>query len=224
MGVASSPTGRGVVGEGHTGIEGLTLVAGGIGVSGSTYAVAGAASIAGLFNNSGGGAILVGKASGINQFRVDSSGRVFANNGYQAGGADFAESFEPAGEKADYTLGDVLVIDPTAQRRVTLTNEPYSTLVAGIYSTKPGVLATPHAIDDPQLAKELPVAMLGIVLCKVSVENGAIAIGDLLVTSSTPGYAMKGTDRYRMVGAMIGKALQPLRGTTGIIQVLVTLH
>lgn len=48
--------------------------------------------------------------------------------------------------------------------------------------------------------------------------------GDLLVTSSTPGYAMKGTDRNRMLGAVVGKALEPLSDGKGVIQVLVTLQ
>ena len=48
--------------------------------------------------------------------------------------------------------------------------------------------------------------------------------GDLLVTSSTPGHAMKGTDRGRLVGAVVGKALEPLQTGSGVIQVLVTLQ
>ena len=59
---------------------------------------------------------------------------------------------------------------------------------------------------------------------KVTAENGPIQIGDLLVSSSIPGHAMKGTDRNRMLGAVVGKALEPLSQDTGIIQVLVTLQ
>lgn len=64
----------------------------------------------------------------------------------------------------------------------------------------------------------------GIVPCKVSAENGAIQIGDLLVTSSTPGHAMKGTDRSRMFGAVLGKALQPLPSGAGVIEVMLSLQ
>jgi hypothetical protein len=35
---------------------------------------------------------------------------------------------------------------------------------------------------------------------------------------------MKGTDRGRMMGAIVGKALQPLRSGKGVIEVLVTLQ
>ena len=44
------------------------------------------------------------------------------------------------------------------------------------------------------------------------------------MTSSRPGYAMKGTDRRRLVGAVVGKALQPLAEGSGVIQVLITLQ
>jgi hypothetical protein len=115
-------------------------------------------------------------------------------------------------------------LDATSNRQLTLAAEPYSTLVAGIYSTKPGVLATTHKLDTAATVGEVPLAIVGIVPCKVSAENGPIHRGDLLVTSSTPGYAMKGTDRGRMLGAVVGKAMEPLEKGTGLIQVLVTLQ
>ena len=82
------------------------------------------------------------------------------------------------------------------------------------------MLASPHSIDD-KLEGEVPLAVVGIVPCKVTSENVAIHAGDLLVTSSRPGYAMKGTDRKRMLGAVVGKALEPLPKGAGEIQVLV---
>jgi hypothetical protein len=156
--------------------------------------------------------------------RIDSSGKGFFDGGTQTGGADFAESVSVGGGKKNYEPGDVLVIDTTADRQLTLAKTPYSTLVAGIYSTKPGVTATPHTSEDPRLATEIPVAIVGIVPCKVTNENGPIARGDLLVTSSTPGYAMRGSDRTMLPGAIIGKAMQPLSGAKGKIEVLVTLR
>jgi hypothetical protein len=52
---------------------------------------------------------------------------------------------------------------------------------------------------------EVPIAVVWIVPCNVTTENGPIAVGDLLVTSSKRGRAMKGTDRSRMLGAVVGK-------------------
>jgi hypothetical protein len=118
----------------------------------------------------------------------------------------------------------LLVIDPSSNRHVGLSQQPSSTLVAGIYSTKPGILGTTGTIEAPASRDEVPLAVVGIVPCKVSAENGPIAAGDLLVTSATPGYAMRGTERSKMLGAVVGKALEPLAKEKGVIEVLVTLQ
>ncbi|HEV2349191.1 MAG TPA: hypothetical protein VG028_05020 [Terriglobia bacterium] len=207
------------------GVYGETASSGGVGVEGNTTGNGGTA---GIFSVSGSsGTILLGMApGGFHVFRVDTTGKVFADGGYASSGADFAESVAVHGNRLGYEPGDVLVIDPQSDRRLKRSVRAYSTLVAGIYSTKPGMLATPHSVAEPaaELEKEVPMAIVGIVPCKVSAENGPVARGDLLVTSSTPGYAMKGTDRRRMLGAVVGKALEPLPKGKGTIQVLVTLQ
>jgi hypothetical protein len=195
----------------------------GVGVFGQSYSLNGTG---GLFTNVAGGTILEG---GFGQpettvFRVDGTGRVFADGGFQPSGADFAESMAVTGDRTRYGAGDLLVIDPTANRRLALAQQPYSTLVAGIYSTKPGMLGSNRKLNEAMPQDEVPLGVMGIVPCKVTAENGPIHMGDLLVTSSTPGHAMKGTDRNRMLGAVVGKALEPLPRGTGVIQVLVTLQ
>jgi hypothetical protein len=194
-----------------------------VGIFGQAYSPQG---VAGLFANVSGGDIIRG---GVNQpeitvFRVDGRGTVFANGGFRPFGADFAESVAVKGGAEHYVPGDLLVIDPSGERRLSLSQTPYSTLVAGIYSTQPGVVASTHRVDEALPKNEVPLAVVGIVPCKVTAENGSIIAGDLLVTSSSPGYAMKGTDRSRMFGAVVGKALEPLPEGTGVIQVLVTLQ
>jgi len=179
----------------------------------------------GVVADSTGGNIYLGMTNRVHKFRVDLNGVVYADGGFQSSGADFAESFAVRGPRSLYEPGDVLVIDQKADRHLAKSQRAYATLVAGIYSTKPGMLATPHHIDDPTVQQsEVPLAVVGIVPCKVTAENGAITRGDLLVTSSRPGYAMKGTNRRRMLGAVVGKALEPLPKGTGVIQVLVTLQ
>ncbi len=178
----------------------------------------------GIVVNAVGGNLYLGMTKGVHKFRVDTNGETFADGGYQSSGADFAESMAVRGSKSLYEPGDLLVIERGAQRRLTRSHTPYSTLVAGIYSTKPGMLATPHNIDDETVKREVPLAIVGIVPCKVTAQNGPIREGDLLVTSSRPGYAMKGTNRQRMLGAVVGKALEPLPKGIGVIQVLVTLQ
>jgi hypothetical protein len=183
-----------------------------------------ASGTAGIFNNVAGGNILVGQNNSANKFRVDGTGKGYFDGGTQTGGADFAESVAVRGDRVRYEPGDLLAIDPTGNRRLEISQDAYSTRVAGIYSTKPGILATTHAMDDSRLAGEVPLAVVGIVPCKVTAENGAIGVGDLLVASSHAGYAMKGTDRGRMLGAVVGKSMEPLPEGSGVIQVLVTLQ
>jgi hypothetical protein len=168
--------------------------------------------------------LVLGQMNGSNVFRIDDTGAGYFDGGTTTGGADFAESVAVRGKRSQYGPGDLLEIDPEGRRRLALARTPYSTRVAGIYSTKPGVLATPHHMDDPAAKEEVPLAVVGIVPCKVTAANGAIQVGDLLVASSLPGYAMKGRDRYRLVGAVVGKALEPLSQGKGVIQVLVTLQ
>jgi hypothetical protein len=137
-------------------------------------------------------------------------------------GGDYAESVDVTGDRTKYEPGDVLVIDTNAPGKFLKSVEPYSTSVTGIYSTKPGTVGRRQL--TPMAADEVPMAMMGIVPTNVTAENGAIHPGDLLVTSSTPGYAMKGTDRNRMLGAVIGKALGTLDSGKGAIEVVVTFQ
>lgn len=139
-------------------------------------------------------------------------------------GADYAEAVDVTGDRTKYEPGDVLVIDPNAPGKFLKSNQAYSGLVAGIYSTQPGFVGRLHPATPSSSATEVPMAMVGRVPTKVSTENGSIKVGDLLVSSSTLGYAMKGTDRSQMLGAVIGKALGSLDSGTGVIEVLVTLQ
>ena len=170
------------------------------------------------------GGILLGSTGLNNLFRVDGNGTVYADGGFQPNGADFAESMAVVGDRSKYGAGDLLVIAPSANRHLALARERYSSLVAGIYSTKPGMLGSTRRVDETADTDEVPLAVMGIVPCKVSAENGPIQVGDLLVSSSTPGHAMRGTDRSRMLGAVVEKALEPLPHGRGVIQVLVTLQ
>ncbi len=60
--------------------------------------------------------------------------------------------------------------------------------------------------------------------CKVDADISPIRVGDLLTTSPTKGHAQKVTDRTKAAGAILGKALAPLRKGTGRIPVLVMLQ
>ncbi|MGE5112810.1 MAG: hypothetical protein ACM3JB_18250, partial [Acidobacteriaceae bacterium] len=196
-------------------------------LSGSTYGVYGRVDsvngIAGMFMTSAAsGNVIAANNASRRIFRVDTTGNVYALGTFNPGGADYAESVSIRGRRDEYRPGDLLVVDPDSDRRFTTSTEPYSTRVAGVFSTKPGVLGSTHPLESNQ--EEIPLAMVGIVPCRVSAENGPIRRGDLLVSSATPGHAMRGTDRSRMTGAIVGKALQNLEVGTGVIEIMVSLQ
>ena len=163
-----------------------------------------------------------GDPTPVNVARINAAGRGFFNGGTQTGGADLAESFAVSGERATYEAGDVLVIATHADRMVEKSAEPYSSLVAGVFATKPGVLLTEHDIEA-DLSTEVPMGVVGVIPTKVCNENGVIRRGDLLVTSSKAGYAMKADVDKVKPGQVIGKALQAFDGEAGKIQVLVNV-
>ncbi len=158
---------------------------------------------------------------GTRYWRVDRTGKGYFNGGTQSSGADFAEQIATKGTEETYEPGDVLVISADADRMVEKSATAFDTAVIGVYSTNPAVLAGAPDTDEP--LGGVPVAITGIVPCKVSAENGAIHRGDLLVTASVPGHAMKAGDNPAQ-GTVLGKALGELSTGTGVIQILVTLQ
>jgi hypothetical protein len=134
--------------------------------------------------------------------------------GTQVPAADVAEYMQVA---ENVTPGTVLVIGKGGVLRPSLT--AYDTHVAGIVSTQPGVSLGTKENGNPG---EAQIAVAGKVPCKVDASNGPIEEGDLLTTSSRPGYAMKATDPK--IGTVLGKAMGSLESGTGTIEVIVTLQ
>ena len=155
-------------------------------------------------------------------FRVDRDGRVLADGDLHAqalaaGAADVAEWVlvsEPVHP------GDVVALDTTRPGAYRLASGRCSDRVAGVISTEPGVLLG-EGLEDENRA---PVALVGIVPVNVTNEGGPILPGDLLVTSSTPGHAMRWSGPEPCPCALVGKALEPMNDTRGLILVLLTSH
>jgi hypothetical protein len=139
-------------------------------------------------------------------------------------GGDYAESVDVSGDRNQFEPGDVLVIDPVSPGSFMKSHSAYSRLVAGVYSTKPGLVGRRQAVASQLSSAEVPMAMVGIVPVKVTTANGSIEVGDLLVSSSLPGHAMKAGDGVVPTGTVIGKALGTVSAGTGIIEALISLQ
>jgi hypothetical protein len=183
-----------------------------------------------LVNHTGAsGSPAVFQSSGINVARIDKKGQGFFNGGTQNSGADVAEMFDVEGSKSQYEPGDVLVISEANDRTVEKSSAPASTKVVGVYATKPGVVLTEKSIEE-SLDQLVPMGVIGVIPTKVCLENGPIKRGDLLVTSSKQGHAMKaipvnvGGVLIYPTGAILGKALENFDGQeSGLIKVLVNV-
>jgi hypothetical protein len=220
----------------YAGVRGFATVAGGMGVLGEGGKLS-SNSVAGRFintynQNTADVLQVMTQATSVNNLavfkkgngnvaRIDHTGKAFFNGGTQSSGADVAEAFAVTGAATGYEPGDVLIISVDEDRQVERSGTPYSSLVAGVYATKPGLLLTEEHMDT-DLSDKVPMGVVGVIPTKVCNEGGAIRRGDLLVTSSVPGYAMKGDPEKIKTGQVIGKALQNFDGAEkGKINVLV---
>ncbi len=164
-----------------------------------------------------------GVSGSTRKFHITSAGTYVA-------GSDFAEAFEASGGKAAYEPGDVVVLSEKNPKAIEKSTAPYDTKVAGIYSTRPGVLGADKDGVTRMDENDIPVAIVGIVPTKVTDENGVIKPGDLLTTSSIAGHAMKASPTLvngvaiYPTGTILGKALEPLQGKVGVVKVLVMLR
>ena len=121
--------------------------------------------------------------------------------------ADLAEYYE--GDQ-DYEPGTVLVFG--GEKEVTTSTEMNDTRLAGVVTTNPA-----YVMNEEQTGIKVCLALAGRVPCKVV---GRVKKGDMLTTSSTPGYAVKASNPT--IGAIIGKAIEDKDyGEAGVIQVAV---
>ena len=141
-------------------------------------------------------------------------------------GKDVAETFT-ASEEVE--AGDLLVIDENQKMELKKSTAPYDKKVIGVVSANPAMV---FEKDQLQMSSQSftkgthpPLALAGRVMVKVSLENGPIAFGDPLTSSTIPGHVMKATDPKQSRGAVVGKAMQRFEGgphgeKTGTIMML----
>jgi hypothetical protein len=155
-------------------------------------------------------------------FRVTSAGTVLADGTLYS--ASLATGAADVGEwvsvSEPVTAGSVVELDPTNPGSYRLSSVACSTWVAGVISTEPGmILGRSEAFEERAV-----LALVGIIPTYVTDEGGPILPGDLLVASSTSGYAMRWSGSEPCPCALVGKALEPMTGESGLILVLLTAH
>jgi hypothetical protein len=174
-----------------------------------------------LYLNHEGGAVSIGGATTVKgnvTVRSASTNAVLVELGE---GLDYAEGFNTK-DKSATPAGSVMVIDASHPGQLALSTEAYDKRVAGIVAGAKG-LGSAVRLGAGQF--DVDVALAGRVYCYVDATETAVEPGDLLTTSATPGHAMKATDTQRATGAVLGKAMEPLKkGEKGQILVLVTLQ
>lgn len=136
-------------------------------------------------------------------------------------GADCAEEFDVA-QGCGIPSGTVVVIAEEGKLRPC--SKPYDTRVAGVVSGANGCNPAIILNSNPARDERLPVALSGKVYCRVDAQFSPIEVGDLLTSSPRLGHAMKAEDPTRAFGAVVGKALSPLKEGTALIPVLVALQ
>src|SRR5258708_2047382 len=141
--------------------------------------------------------VAVFQLNGQNLFRFSASGDAYTQTGgaWNAGGADVAEYFPTNDDTLE--AGDLITISQdSADGLVEKTKRSYDDNLVGIITTAPGVKL---GSDDLGNVEKQPVALVGRVPVKVSLENGVIHKGDYLTSSSIPGVAMRATEPGRVV-------------------------
>ncbi len=178
-----------------------------------------------LANPDDAGPFIVAVGSNETKFRVESTGKTLTKALQILGGADLSERFDVADDDVAVQPGMVVSVDPGKEGRLAPSRTPYDRRVAGVVSgaggIEPGmVMGQEGSIADGNHT----VALTGRVYCWVDASAGPVEPGDLLTTSSTPGYAMKVTDPARANGAILGKAMGRLERGRGLVLVLVGLQ
>jgi hypothetical protein len=89
--------------------------------------------------------------------------------------------------------------------------------IIGVVSTNPGVTLGGFGQKELLHYRKVPIALVGRIPVKISLENGPIEIGDRITASSTPGVGMKANE----TSVVVGIALEPFDGTAETILMLV---
>jgi hypothetical protein len=152
-------------------------------------------------NDNGTGLVDVTKMMGLS---ADAIWQLYINKEEKEKVLDLAEEYDVLDATEP---GTVLTVDSTKTNRLAVSTAPYQVVTGVISYHKPQlrrVTGDEYLPEDhPQLelhnfTNPQSVALTGIVPTKATNENGNIEIGDILVSSSKKGFAMKADDELKM--------------------------
>jgi hypothetical protein len=163
----------------------------------------------------GGGLLSVSREDGLAGVVITGHDITFPNG-------DIAEEYQFRTDEDTPEPGTVVVLldEHRAEPSMVSYDRRVGGVVAGAGRYRPAIV-----LDRQQDKRgRLPISCLGKAFCKVDADHGAISVGDLLATSPTSGHAMRASDPSRVFGAILGKALRPLKTGKGLIPVQMCLH
>ncbi len=141
--------------------------------------------------------------AGFNGQCIQNANPAFNANATRSCNMDLAESFST---KEATAPGDLVVLDLSNTASVKKSSRPYDEMIAGVVPQNPGLVfdegRTHLAGDNTRFItkNKTLVALAGRVYVKVSLENGAIKVGDPLTSSSKSGVSMKATKSGKIIG------------------------
>jgi len=153
--------------------------------------------------------------------KLDVAGDITVSGNISAKYQDIAEWVSTT---QNLPAGTVVALDITSDNGIVPSSIPYDTHVAGVVSDSPGIILGQAGPG------KLKIATTGRVKVHVDTSNGPIRRGDLLVTGTREGTAVRseaidlGGAKFHRPGTLIGKALEPLETGEGEILVLLSLQ
>jgi hypothetical protein len=186
-----------------------------------------------IFNSNGYGStasdkyLLSVRNDNVSKFSVSANGDVKTAGTFYGTNLVLSSSTNPGdlAERVDIAIddsvepGDVVRVDSESPDTYRRSDSAYQDTVAGVISTNPTIV-----VGSGKTEYTAVMAMVGRVPVKVTNENGSIKRGDLLVSASQAGYAMRydpAKDPGAKLVAVIGIALEPFNGYQGKILSLI---
>ena len=180
------------------------------------------------YNSQSGYGMSLHDASGERKFMifVGDNGKFFTIDPYghihrDTSARDYAEIFELA-TREGVRAGAVVAWNPKAGG-VEPASRENARLVVGAVAGAGGLRSGMVIGSRADGSTDFPVAVSGMIYALVSDEAGAVAPGDLLVPSSTPGVGMRAGDPVA-AGTVYGKALEPWAGPGEGLVLMLVMH